>query len=583
MPVNGLISGNLRQGEDAMEYDIKITGGMIIDGTGAPGYSGDVGISQGRVMALGDAPGDARTVIEADGKVVCPGFVDIHTHYDAQIMWDPMLSFSPWHGVTTCVIGNCGFGIAPTRPQHRDLVMRTLEKVEAMSYAALDEGLGAWPFESFPEYLDAVEAKPKAINVGVLVGHTPIRLFAMGEDSIERAATAEEIASMRDLVLEAIKAGAVGFSTSQSPVHVGYKGLPVPSRKADFLEIMTLAMALRDAESGVIQITVGRIPWFDEFAALARETGRNVTWTAILTGMEGPDGHVGHLKRSIEILESGLPVYPQVACRPLQSEFQFSSPFSFERMPFFQPVSAADREGKKEIYRDPEFRQAFRDAMALDSTVGGEVGPLRPSFHAITITGCDTRPELVERGLVEAADELGMNPVDLALDLALETDLEARFRIPLLNEDEDAVEMLLKSTHPVLGLSDAGAHTSQMYDSCYSTHLLGHWVRDKAALTPEHAVWMLTGRPAEVFDIKDRGRLAAGVPADVVVYDPDTVGAGPPHRVHDLPAGADRLISEAFGIEAVIVNGMVIRRDGVDQVDGSGPLPGKLLRHGQAG
>ncbi|MHA1109385.1 MAG: amidohydrolase family protein, partial [Alphaproteobacteria bacterium] len=474
------------------------------------------------------------------------------------------------------------FGIAPTQPQHRDLVMRTLEKVEAMSYAALNEGLGAWPFESFPQYLDAVEARPKAINVGVLVGHTPIRLFVMGEESIERGATDDETASMRALVLEAIEAGAVGFSTSQSPVHVGYKGLPVPSRKADFAEIMALSTALHEAGSGVIQITVGRIPWFDEFAALARETGRNVTWTAILTGMEGPDGHIGHLRRSIEIQEQGLPVYPQVACRPLQSEFQFSSPFSFERMPFFLPVSAADRDGKKKIYRDPEFRRRFREAMALDSDVGGEVAPLRASFQRIRITGCDTRPELEERLLLEAADELGVNPVDLALDLALETDLAARFRIPLLNDDEEAVEMLLKDTHGVLGLSDAGAHTAQMYDTCYSTYLLGHWVRDRGALSPEHAVWMLTGRPAEVFDITDRGRLAAGMPADVVVYDPDTVGAGPPERVHDLPAGADRLISQAFGIEAVIVNGVVIRQGGSDMVDGAGPLPGKLLRHGHA-
>ena len=565
-----------------MDYDIKITGGTIIDGTGAPGYPGDVGIADGRIAALGDAPGAARSVIAADGRVVCPGFVDIHTHYDAQIMWDPMLSFSPWHGVTTCVMGNCGFGIAPTRSHHRDLIMRTLEKVEAMSYEALDEGLGAWPFESFPQYLDAIEARPKAINVGVLVGHTPVRLFAMGEASIERTATADETAIMRTLVLEAIEAGAVGFSTSQSPVHVGYKGLPVPSRQADFSEIMTLASALRDAGSGVIQITVGRIPWFDEFSDLARETGRNVTWTAMLTGMEGPDGHIGHLRRSIEILEAGLPVYPQVACRPLQSEFQFSSPFSFERMPFFQPVSAADRDGKKKIYHDPEFRRVFRDAMALDSDMGGEIAPLRLSFHGITITDCHSRPELVERKLVDAAAELGVNPVDLALDLALETDLAARFRIPLLNDDEDAVEMLLKDPHMVLGLSDAGAHTSQMYDSCYSTHLLGHWVRERGALTPEHAVWMLTGRPAEVFGITDRGLLAEGRPADVVVYDPDTIGAGPPKRVHDLPAGADRLISEAFGIDAVIVNGVVIRQGGTDRVDGKGPLPGRLLRHGSA-
>ena len=565
-----------------MEFDIRIIGGTIVDGTGAPGYRGDVGIKDGRITALDKATGTAAATIEADGMIVCPGFVDIHTHYDAQVMWDPMLTFSPWHGVTTCVMGNCGFGLAPTRPEHRDIIMLTLEKVEAMSYDALVEGIGDWPFVSFPEYMDVVGRLPKSINVGALIGHTPVRLYVMGNGAMERAATDREIEQMRSLVLEGIEAGAVGFSTSSSPVHVGYKGNPVPSRFADFEEIRALAGALGEIGRGVIQITVGRKPWFDEFAQLARETGRNVTWTAILTGMEGPNGHREHLRRSIEIFESGAPVFPQVACRPLQTEFQFKSPFSFERTPFFRDVSAADFEGKKRIYRDPEFRRAYRAAMDPDSEIGGEVAPLRRSFQRIVIAGCDTRPELVERPLLEAARELGVNPVDLALDLALETELEARFRMPLFNDDEDAVEELLQDPHTVIGLSDAGAHASQMYDACYATHLLGHWVRERQALTIEYAVWMLTGRTAEVFDITDRGRLALGRPADVVVFDPQTVAARPPERVHDLPANADRLISRAVGIDAVIVNGVLIRRNNEDVVDPTGPLPGKLLRGGCA-
>ncbi len=564
-----------------MDYDIKITGGTIIDGTGAPGVMGDIAILDGRVAAMGVAPGAAATEIDADGMVVAPGFVDIHTHYDAQIMWDPMLSFSPWHGVTTCVIGNCGFGVAPTRTEHQEIIMRTLEKVEAMSYEALVEGIGEWPFETFPEYLDAIDRGPKAINVGVLLGHTPVRLYEMGGDAIERKATPEETAGMRRVVLEAMEAGAIGFSTSQSPVHIGYKGLPVPSRKADIAEINALASALGEANKGVIQITVGRTPWFDEFEQLARDTGRNVSWTAMLTGMEGAEGHKEHLRRSIEILENGAQVYPQVACRPLQTQFQFKSPFSFERISFFLPVSAADAAGKTLIYKDPEFRRLFREAMREDSTVGGESVPLRHSFRQIVIAEC-ARPELEERLLIDAARELGTAPTDLALDLALETDLEARFRMPLLNDDEDAVEELLRDPHTVLGLSDAGAHASQMYDTCYATHLLGHWVRERQAFPLEYAVWMLTARPAEVFGITDRGTLALGLPADVVVFDPKTVGAGPPVRTYDLPAGADRLISHATGIDAVIVNGTLIRRQNEDAVDASGPLPGKLLRFGRA-
>ncbi|MEE2761790.1 MAG: amidohydrolase family protein [Pseudomonadota bacterium] len=564
-----------------MDYDIRINNGAIFDGSGAPGYRGDVGIKDGRVTAMGKVPGKATGEIDAEGKAVTPGFVDIHTHYDAQIMWDPMLSYSPWHGVTTCVIGNCGFGIAPVRPKHREIILRTLEKVEAMSYEALTEGLNPWLFETLPEYLDVIDGAQKAINVGVLAGHTPIRLYEMGADSLERTATGEEIASMRRMVLEAIEAGAVGFSTSQSSVHIGYKGLPVPSRKANLEEILALGSALGEVGKGVIQITVGRHPWFDEFEQMARETGRPVSWTAMLTGMEGPDGHREHLRRSIAILEGGAPVYPQVACRPLQTEFQFASPFSFERISFFQPVSAVGTAGKKAIYQDPEFRRQFREAMAEDSIVGGEAAALRRSFRQMVIAEC-TRPELHERSLFEAADDLGIDPVDLALDLALENDLAARFRMPLLNDDEDAVEEVLRDPHTVLGLSDAGAHASQMYDTCYATHLLGYWVRERKTFPLEYAVWMLTQRPAEVFGITDRGTLKTGSPADVVVFDPVTVGAGPPVRTYDLPAGADRLISHAKGIDAVIVNGTLIRRDNEDIVDPGGALPGKLLRSGRA-
>lgn len=229
-----------------MEFDIRIIGGTIVDGTGAPGYRGDIGIKDGRITALGKATGSAETTIDGDGMIVCPGFVDIHTHYDAQVMWDPMLTFSPWHGVTTCVMGNCGFGLAPTHPEHRDMIMLTLEKVEAMSYEALVEGIGDWPFVSFPEYLDVVDRLPKSINVGALIGHTPVRLYVMGNESMERGATVGEIDEMRRLVREGIEAGAVGFSTSSSPVHVGYKGNPVPSRFANYEEIRALDQAVRE-------------------------------------------------------------------------------------------------------------------------------------------------------------------------------------------------------------------------------------------------------------------------------------------------------------------------------------------------
>ena len=561
-----------------MDYDLKITGGTIIDGTGAAGIVGDVAIRSGKVAALGRVSGAAATTIDAMGRVVAPGFVDVHTHYDAQVMWDRMLTISPWHGVTTVVMGNCGFGVAPTRPQHRELILRTLEKVEGMSFDALAAGIGNdWPFETFPEYLDAVERRGTAINVGVLIGHTPVRLYVMGEEATERPATAAEVAQMRSIVRAAIDAGAVGFATSKAPTHVGYAGRPVPSRAAELTEVLAIADALREAGRGVVQATVGPGLFFDEFAQLAAASGRTVTWTALLAGMLGPGSHRMLLDRSADLIRQGFPVVPQVSCRPLNFDFDFKEPFAFESLPMFAGVSAADAAGKARIYRDPAFRESLKAAYGSSMA-----GPFAAFGERVWISSCAQDPALEERTLEGVARERRVHPIDLMLDLALDSNLSARFRMALINFDEEAVAELLTDAHTVLGLSDAGAHASQLCDACFATHLLGHWVREKGTLTLEEAVRMLTTRPAEVFGITDRGRLAVGMPADVVVFDPPTVGASKLRRVHDLPAGADRLVADATGIEAVIVNGQVIRHEGKDVVDAGGPLPGKLLRNGQA-
>ena len=561
-----------------MDYDLKISGGTILDGSGAPGVRGDVGIRAGRVVALGAAPGSAAGTIEADGRVVTPGFVDIHTHYDAQVLWDRMLSISPWHGVTTVVMGNCGFGVAPTRPEHRTLILRTLEKVEGMSFEALSAGLGTdWPFESFPDYLDAVERRGTAINVAAFVGHTPVRLYVMGEEATERPATEDETARMRALVRGAIDAGAVGFSTSKAPTHVGAFGKPVPSRAAELAEIEALAGALGEAGRGVIQATVGPGLFFDEFADLARRTGRPVTWTALLAGLLGPGSHRMLLDRSIALVREGLPIVPQVACRPLNVDFDLAEPFPFESLRVFRSVSAADRDGKARIYRDPEFRRTFKESLAARRG-----GPLAASWERAWISAYPPDRSLEERRVDEVARERGVDPVDLVLDLSLASNLKARFRLAIANYDEAEVGELLADPNTVLGLSDAGAHASQLCDAPFATYLLAHWVRETRTLGLEQAIRMLTSRAADVLGITDRGRLAVGVPADVVVFDPRTVGASPLRRVRDMPAGAERLVSDASGIDAVIVNGRVIRRDGHDTVDAGGPLPGALLRNGHA-
>ncbi len=557
-----------------MTYDLKITGGTIVDGTGTARFSGDVGITNGAVVAMGSAPDEATTIIDATGKIVAPGFVDIHTHYDAQIMWDPLVSCSPWHGVTTVVMGNCGFSVAPTRPDHRDLIMRTLENVEGMSVAALRAGLGDWGFETFPEYLDAVERRGCAVNTAALIGHTAVRMYVMGEEATEREATTVEIAAQRTVVREALEAGALGFATSRANTHVGYEGRPVPSRVATTEEIMEIAAALGDV-GGMMQATVGRGLSHSEFAAIAEATGANVSWTALLAGMRGPGSHRAELDKAAEIAGRGLPVYPQVAVQPVQFEMSWTAPFIYEAMKCFGPVSKADLAGKKAIYADATFRSEFREKAGNGGKIGDRWGRTDISWYP-------TNPELEGRNVQQLADEQNADQVDMVLDLALEADLDMRIIQDVINHDRDEIDELLHDPNTVIGLSDAGAHASQLCDAKYSTEFLSTFVRERQSFTLEEGVHMLTQRPAQVFGITDRGVLAEGLPADVVVFDAAEVGHLGKRRVNDLPAGADRIVSDAKGIDAVIVNGTIIRQNGVDQVTADGPLPGKLLRNGSA-
>ncbi|MCA0246542.1 MAG: amidohydrolase family protein [Proteobacteria bacterium] len=560
-----------------MTYDLKITGGTIVDGTGKPGFVGDLGIKDGKVVALGKAEGAATTTIDAKGKIVSPGFVDVHTHYDAQILWDRMLSISPWHGVTTTVIGNCGFGVAPTHAIHRKMILQTLEKVEGMSLDALEAGLGtAWPFETFPQYLDTLEKRGSAINVAALFGHTPLRLYVMGEESTERAATPDEIGKMKVLVREAMDAGAIGFGTSVSVSHSGYGGKPVPSRQATVEEMDSLVSVMGELKRGLMQITIGRDFSTKAMAEVSRKYNIPVTWTALLSHLYGPGGHRKQLDLAAEQRKSGAMVIPQVSCRPLNFEVTFAEPFIFDVMPFMNELAKADAKepgARRRAYADVAWREKLRS----------EVTPLfRNWWDRVVIAWSPSHRELEEQPLTMAAAKLGKDPVDLALDISLADDLQTRFRMAVMNFDEKEVAELITDPHTIIALSDAGAHANQLCDACYSTYLLGHWVREKKTFTVEQAVHNLTQRPAEMFGITDRGVLAEGRPADVVVFDPKTVGPGPLKRVYDLPAGADRLVAEANGIAAVIVNGRLVRQDNKDMVTANDKLPGRLLRHGRA-
>jgi N-acyl-D-aspartate/D-glutamate deacylase len=544
--------------------DLILRNGTVIDGTGSPRRDADVAVADGQIVTVGEV-GSANGAEEVDlgGLVLAPGFVDIHTHYDAQILWDPDLTPSCWHGVTSLVMGNCGFGIAPTRPEDRETIARTLENVEGMAFDALVAGID-WSFESFPEYLAAIDRIPKRLNVGALVGHTPTRLYVLGDDASEREATDDEVARMRAIVGEALEAGAIGFSTSAAPTHAGAYGKPVPSRLATFEEIRDLASTLGTVGRGVMQATVGANLFMDQFAEISEATGRPVSWTALLSGMWGSGGAAS----IVDATEArGGDVWPQVACRPLVMQITLADPFPMATMKAFEEVLATPHERRAEVYADPEWRAKVRE----------ETGMWGGRLTRATIQETEHHPELIDGPTVaELAEQRGVHPFDLMIDLALEDDLKTRYRIVLANDDEEELTGLLQDERTVLGLSDAGAHASQLCDANFSTHLLSYWCRDKGVLSLEQAVWRLSGQAADVFRLEGRGRVAEGYAADLVAFDPDEVASEPLERVWDLPAGADRLIARSRGIEHVWVNGTAIRRDG-DDLDAR---PGSLLRGG---
>lgn len=543
--------------------------GLIVDGSGEPGSIGDVILADGLVAAVGtglDAP-DGAVIVDCTGRVITPGFIDPHTHYDAQVLWDPELTPSSWHGVTTVVTGNCGFGIAPTRPEHRPTILRVLENVEGMPLAALEAGL-AWTFETFPEYLDAIEAQSLGINVAALIGHTPLRFFIMGDDATERASTAGELLEMEEILLDALDRGAVGFSTSRSESHVGAFGKPVPSRVCDLDEIRALAGVLGRADHGILESTWGPDLFVEEFADIAERTGRPVSWAALMTSRRQP-GHAPEVARQVEA--AGGNVHPQVACRPIVVQLALSDPFPFANVPAFTEILTLDRSDRAERYATADWRA--RAQVDMNEVWGDIIDHARVAESEVHADLVDTQT------LGEMARPRNISAIDVMVELAMAENLETRFTIAMINDNEDEIAELLRNDRFLLGLSDAGAHTSQLCDANYATHLLQHWWRERGDISLEKAVWRLTGQPAEVYGIERRGRLEPGYIADVVVFDPDTVGTTRARRVYDFPAGADRLVADSTGIDHIWVGGVRTRIDG-EQLVGTGA--GRLLRSGRS-
>lgn len=562
---------------DESEVTITIVrGGTVVDGTGTPGRRADVRIVGDRIDAIGpDLPVEPGShVVDATGCVVAPGFIDIHTHYDAQVFWDPALTPSCFHGVTTVVAGNCGFSIAPARPQHRGLIARTLEKVEDMDVASLDAGI-PWEFETFPEYLATIERRGSVLNYAAYIGHTPLRIWVMGDEASGRHATDDEVAQMATIVREAMDAGAAGFATSFAITHLGADGQPIPSRWAGLPEIEALCQAVADSGRGVIGINgASNDLRFEQIYDLQEQIGVPITYTALLTSSTG--SHLKALAIHRERFDRGAQVWPQVSCRPLSFSMTMVEPFTLNTSPVFAELMPVSLEERCAAYADPAWRQRVRE--------GWDAGKgIRPRWETYEMMESDAHPDLIGQRLHTLAAERGVDPFDLLLDLALdETDLRRiRVKAVLANDDQDGIEVLLQAEGCTLGLSDAGAHVGQLCDAPLATDLLGTWVRDKGVLTLEDAVHKLTQVQAELFGFHDRGVLKPGFVADVVVFDPATVAPGPLRRVRDFPADAERLTADQpTGMRHLLVNGVPVIDDGALRADAVADRPGVLVRPG---
>lgn len=544
--------------------DLLLRRAWLVDGSGDPGRAAEVGITGDRITGVGApgelTPGPDTRIVDLDGLTLTPGFIDIHTHYDAQILWDGDLTPSCWHGVTTVIMGNCGFGVAPTRPPHREIIVRTLENVEGMSMEALNAGID-WCFETFPQYLDAIERRRKRLNVGAFLGHTPLRLFVLGGE--ERAATPAELDTMRALVREAVTAGAVGLSTSRQPAHQGAFGRPVPSRFAEVDEVDALAAELGAVGKGILQVSIGPGMFVNQFSDLSVRYGIPVTWTALVARADKPGAAMRTVERG-----GALPgeVYPQIACRPIVMQVSLADPTPLGEIDEWKEVLARPRQERAALYRDAVWRERARPAT---------LAAWAHRWPKVAVEETVADPAAVGIPLDRLAAERGTTAFDLMLDIALADGMSTRFRVVLDNDGDDEIGDLLADKRTILGLSDAGAHASQLCDACYSTHLLGHWVRERKVIGLEDAVWRLTGQPAHAFRIRERGLIREGYFADLVAFDPATVGTTPVERVHDQPGGADRLVVRSTGVAHMWVNGVQTRRDGVDVAD---TAAGRLLR-----
>ena len=532
-------------------YDLVIRNARIADGLGNPLVEGDLAVKDGRVAAIGRIDDTVAEYVDAKGMVLAPGAVDVHTHYDAQITWDPTCSPSPALGVTTVVIGNCGFGIAPTPPNRRDIVLANLAEVEAMPLEALKAGVD-WGFETFGEYLDLLKRKSVYPNVASLASHTVMRTAVMGDAGSEREATPEELRQILALFREAMDAGAIGLGSSTNENHRGFGGIPIASRMASEEEFRALMRVLANYQHGAFMATCGHhttVGFLEELAAIS---GRPSVYAPLVQYPNDPGRAPGILAACDAARSRGIPVYAQASCQPLSVSFTLDAAYILKTISPW-PAQGTHQE-LRAVFADAGFRQAIRDTLSWPD-------PRRifnGNWHLMdaTTTALAKNTALDGRSIADIAAAQGRDPIDVFFDLAVEEDLKTAFTGRILNVDEDKVGEILRNDGALVSLSDAGAHNTLLCDAGYAMYLYGRWVRELGAMDLPTAVRKLTSDPADVYGIIDRGRLTVGAFADMILFDPDTITITRTERHRDMPAGGERLLRRAPGLLGTWVNGV---------------------------
>ena len=549
-----------------MSFDTVIRNGTVVDGTGLAAFRADVGIADGRIAEIGRIKERGTTDIDADGHVVTPGFIDAHTHMDAQVFWDELGSNSCWHGVTTVVMGHCGFTLAPTRDDAHELVVRSLERAEDIAPAALAAGI-EWTWTDFAGYLDALDRVPKGINYASNIGHSALRTYVMGERAFAGEATADDLAAMKVELEAAMRAGAFGFTTSRTMHHQTSDDRPVASRLASWSEVCDLVAVLGGLGVGIFQMVSDReVPEGDPHQLLLD--------LALATGV--PVATTGMNAQSLEFLDrsvaAGARMWGVTHPRGIGAFSSFRSQLPFDRLPEWRELRALPIEEQRRQLEDPDVVARLvkiADEGPYGAAFGGEARP--PEFDRMQVFSSPLPPNPT---VAEAAAARGVHPVALMIQLALDTDMRQLFWQTFAPFDHDTVKRCLAHPDTVVGFSDSGAHVSQMADASIETHLLGHWVRNTQEFTLAEAVRMLTLEPARAYNFSDRGLVREGMVADLNVFDPDTVAPEMPELVYDLPGGARRLVQKSTGFLATLVAGEVL----IDRGEATAARPGRLVR-----